>query len=118
MNEEEARRAFEQVMMDPYYAAQFTVGCTLTLSVVQLVKGGMSASDVHDIINITMQYGLPDEKQVSTVWVYLLAYSAQKMIEIGASVDEVHQTVEVNLQRIQALQAAAEAPGHLRLVEG
>jgi hypothetical protein len=108
VNEEEARSAFEQVMKDPYYAAQFTVGCVLTLSVVQLVKGGMAASDVHDIIDITLQYGLPDEKKVLTVWVYLLAYSAQKMAEMGASVDEVHQTVDVNLRQIEAVQAGAQ----------
>lgn len=104
--DDRVRELFEGIKSDPQGSARLTLGCVLTLSVAELLRGGMPVSDVHDIVELAARYGIPNEKEVSTVWVYLLAYAAQGLLAVGAGLPDVHQAVEFGAQAAQVAQAA------------
>jgi hypothetical protein len=100
-NEERAREFLDGLRQDPQRSARLTLGCVLTLAVVELLQHGMPVGDVHDIVELTSTYGVPEEKDVTTVWVYLLAYAAKGLFDIGLDLPEVHQAVDVSSHALQ-----------------
>jgi len=94
--EEKTRELLEGLRGDPQRSARLTRGCVLTLSVAELLQRGMPVSDVHDVVDLTARFGVPDERTVATVWVYLLAYAAKGLLDVGVGLPEVHQAVDVS----------------------
>lgn len=86
----------DDLRRDTERSARLTLGCVLTLSVVELLQRGMPLADVHNIVDLTATYGVPEEKTVSTVWVYLLAYAVRGFSNVGVGLQEVHQAVDMS----------------------
>lgn len=112
--DEQARQLVEELVRDPELARQkFAFGCALTVAVMKLWQSGMQPADVHDVVDMSTAYvnaQFPpyqprDPNQVSSVWVYLVAHAVTKSLELGTTLDEVHQMVEVNMQVASAAQA-------------
>lgn len=107
LQDEQAQQLLDELALDPERASQkFTLGCALTVAVMKLWQGGMPPNVVHELVDMSAKYGLPaDVRKVSSVWVYLAAYAVTKSLELGTSLDEVHQMAEMNLQVAAAVQA-------------
>jgi hypothetical protein len=106
---EATNRAIAEMFSNPHTAVQFALGSVLTVSVINLVKKGMTEQVMHEVADVGVQYGLAEDvplreialhyglkTEYDAVWIYLLAYGAQKLSAMGVQPTDLHQAIEIH----------------------
>lgn len=106
---DDPNKVIAELFSNPQTAVQFALGSVLTVAVINLVRRGVTEAVMHEVADVGVQYGLPEnvplreigqryglKTEYDAVWVYLLAYGAQKLAAMGVQPLDLHQAIEIH----------------------